>query len=173
MRVAAVHPRDPIGGVRCRVCWVRVGSGRTWYAWGCWSLSRWWSRHLRRRLPLPGQVTFTLEGCDRPPGLTLPRPDGEFICPDADYGTGNQGSNWSELDLVPFRLTARIKPAQTFMVVIAADAEDGGDVGFDQISVPQLNPGLSGPGVSGTRWSGLRESRARAGQRRRHADPAR
>ena len=92
-------------------------------------------------------MTFTLEGCDRPAGLTLPQPDGEFICPDASYGTGNMGSNWAELDLVPFRLTARIKPAQTFTVVIAADAEDGGDIGFDQISAPQLNPRLSGRAV--------------------------
>jgi hypothetical protein len=95
---------------------------------------------------VPVQVSFTLEGCDRPAGLTLPRPDGEFLCPDASYGTGNQGSNWSELDLVPFRLTARIRPEQTFIVVIAADAEEGGDLGFDQISVPRVNPGLSGPG---------------------------
>ena len=58
---------------------------------------------------------------------------------------GNQGSNWSELDLVPIRLTARIRPAQTFIVVIAADAEEGGSQGFDLISVPQVNPGLSGP----------------------------
>jgi hypothetical protein len=97
------------------------------------------------RAALPVQVGFTLEGCDRPAGLTLPRPDGKFICPDAEYSGGNQGSNWSELDLVPMRLTARIRPEQTFVVAIAADAEEGGSQGFDLISVPQVNGGLSGP----------------------------
>ena len=82
------------------------------------------------RAALPVQVGFSLEGCDRPAGLTLPRPDGEFICPDAEYSGGNQGSNWSELDLVSIRLTARIRPAQTFEVAIAADAEDGGKPGI-------------------------------------------
>jgi len=97
------------------------------------------------RAAAPVQTTFTLEGCDRPDGLTLPQPDGEFICRDADYGTGNQGANWAELDLVPFRLTARIKPAQTLTVVIAADAREGDDIGFDHVSAPQLNGRLSGP----------------------------
>src|SRR5262245_8780928 len=97
------------------------------------------------RAALPVQVNFTLEGCNRPTGLTLPRPDGEFICPDADYTTGNQGGNWADLDLVPFRLIARITPAQTFTVVIAADSREGAATGFDDISVPTVNPGLSGP----------------------------
>lgn len=97
------------------------------------------------RAAAPVQTTFTLEGCDRPVGLTMPQPDGSFVCRDADYGTGNQGSNWAELDLVPFRLTARVKPAQTLTVVIAADARDGDDIGFDHLSEPTLNARLSGP----------------------------
>ena len=117
------------------------------------------------------QTTFTLEGCDRPDGLTLPQPDGEFICRDADYGTGNVGSNWAELDLMPFRLTARIKPAQTLTVVIAADARDGGNIGFDHVSAPKLNARLSGPacrqpvvGDEATEpdWGRRRHPRARA-----------
>jgi hypothetical protein len=94
---------------------------------------------------VPVQVTFTLQGCNRPPGLTLPNGDGQFICPDADYTTGNQGPNWSELDLVPFRMTAKIGPAQTFTVAIAAANRDGGVPGYDLVSVPVLNPGLSDP----------------------------
>ena len=93
----------------------------------------------------PVQVDFTLTGCNRPVGLVLPRPDGRFICPDANYTPGNQGSNWAELDLVPFRLTARITPAQMFTVNIAADYEEGGSPGYDVISAPVLNQGLSGP----------------------------
>ncbi len=94
------------------------------------------------RAALPVQVSFTLEGCDRPNGLVLPRPDGEFICPDANYSTSNQGKNWAELDLVPMRLTARINPAQTFTIVIAAEGRDRGVPGFDVVSVPKLNRGL-------------------------------
>ena len=97
------------------------------------------------RAALPVQVDFTLTGCNRPVGLVLPRPDGKFICPDANYTPGNQGSNWAELDLVPFRLTARITPAQMFTVNIAAETEEGGSPGYDVISAPVLNQGLSGP----------------------------
>ncbi|MBO0844195.1 MAG: hypothetical protein J2P22_02110 [Nocardioides sp.] len=94
---------------------------------------------------LPVQVTFTLQGCNRPAGLTLPDANGQFICPDANYTTGNQGPNWSELDLVPFRLTAQITPGQTFTVLIAAGNQSGTATGFDLMSVPVLNPGLSNP----------------------------
>src|SRR5690348_11944028 len=53
---------------------------------------------------IPSGIGFTQEGCNNPGGLVLPIA-GKFICPDADYTTGNLGKNWSELDLVPFRVT--------------------------------------------------------------------
>ncbi len=94
---------------------------------------------------VPQQVTFTLLGCNRPVGLALPAADGRFVCPDAYYTPGNQGPNWSELDLVPFRMTAKITPAQTFTIGIAAANRDGSRPGYDLISEPVLNAGLSDP----------------------------
>jgi len=91
----------------------------------------------------PQQVTFTLEGCRITTGTTLPI-NGEFVCPDNMYVTGVLGQNWSELDLVPFRLTANNRgPAQTYTVAVAGDYEDGGVLGFDAVTVPVLNQGLS------------------------------
>ena len=48
---------------------------------------------------------YTLEGCRLAAGETLPNADGDFICQDADYTTGNLGKLWNELDLVPYRTT--------------------------------------------------------------------
>src|SRR5690348_3759539 len=53
---------------------------------------------------IPSGIGFTQEGCNNPGGLVLPNSSGDFICPTADYTTGNLGKNWSELDLVPLRV---------------------------------------------------------------------
>jgi len=91
-------------------------------------------------------VTFTLEGCRNNGGIVLPV-NGEFICVDSAYTTGNLGKGWNELDLVPHRLTTQLgtQSAATtdYMVTIAADGITNGKVGYDVISEPTLNAGLS------------------------------
>ena len=53
-------------------------------------------------------------------------------------------ANWSELDLVPYRLDADNRgSAQTYTVAVAGDFEEGGIQGFDVVFVPVLNEGLS------------------------------
>ena len=93
--------------------------------------------------PDPVQVNFTLEGCRLPAGETLPNGNGDFICADADYTTGNLGKNWNELDLVPYRLHASSGSQQTYTVAITADNIDAARPGYDVISVPVLNTALS------------------------------
>jgi uncharacterized repeat protein (TIGR01451 family) len=98
----------------------------------------------------PNHVTFTLEGCRLAAGDTLPNTLGKFVCPDADYTTGNLGKLWNELDLVPHRITAANgNGQQTYAVVIAADNLKGGAPGYDVISVPELNTSLSTNGGAG------------------------
>ena len=97
----------------------------------------------RANAQAPQQVTFGLEGCRITAGITLPI-NGQFVCPDNLYTSGSLGPNWSELDLVPYRLDADNRgPAQTYTVAVAGDFEDGGVRGFDVVSVPVLNQGLS------------------------------
>jgi hypothetical protein len=95
----------------------------------------------------PSHVDFTLEGCRNDGTITLPTGNGDFICPDTAYTTGNLGKGWNELDLVPFRLTAdptNAAPAsQTYTVAIMLDSENSGRTGYDVISVPTLNTSLS------------------------------
>ncbi|HET7486612.1 MAG TPA: hypothetical protein VFJ85_01690 [Acidimicrobiales bacterium] len=94
----------------------------------------------------PQQVSFTLEGCRNDGSIVLPI-GGQFICPNAAYTTGNLGKGWNELDLVPFRLTSSAgnsAPAsQTFTVAVVLDNFDAGHPGYDVLSVPTLNAGLS------------------------------
>jgi hypothetical protein len=100
---------------------------------------------------IPSGISFTQEGCNNPGGgaLTLPNSDGKFICPDADYTTGNLGKNWAELDLVPFRVivdAGNSAPAtSTFSFAVAVDNTDNGITGFDVLSAPELNTALSDP----------------------------
>jgi hypothetical protein len=100
---------------------------------------------------IPNGIGFTQEGCNNPGGgaLTLPNSDGKFICPDADYTTGNLGKNWSELDLVPFRVTVSAgnsaPTSSTFSFAVAVDNTDNGTTGFDVLSAPELNTALSDP----------------------------
>jgi hypothetical protein len=93
----------------------------------------------------PVQVSFKLEGCNRDPETTLPNSEGEFICPDSDYTTGNTGLNWAELDLQPFRLTTNVGQTQTYTIAVGGDAEDAGAPGYDAVTEPTLNQGLSDP----------------------------
>ncbi len=91
------------------------------------------------------QVQFTLEGCINPGnGFTLSPP---FICPDADYTTGNLGKNWNELDFVPHRLTTsagtQSGATSDYNVIIAADYQTNGVTGYDVVSVPAVNAAKS------------------------------
>ena len=92
----------------------------------------------------PEHINFTLEGCRLATTGSLPNGNGDFVCDDAEYTTGNLGKNWNELDLVPYRLTAQNNNgAQTYAVAITADREEAGAPGYDVISVPVLNTSLS------------------------------
>ena len=95
----------------------------------------------------PDHVSFTVAGCTRLATTTLPDGNGDFICPTSQYGTANLGDLWSELDLVPLRLTAvagaTAPPTQTYAEAVAVDGTSNGDPGYDVISAPQLNTVLS------------------------------
>ena len=95
----------------------------------------------------PSGVSFTLEGCRNDGSITLPNGSGDYICPDSAYTTGNLGKGWNELDLVPFRITSKAgnsAPAnQTFTISATLDHEDAGKPGYDVLSAPVLNAGLS------------------------------
>jgi hypothetical protein len=96
---------------------------------------------------IPSGIGFTQEGCNNPGGLVLPNGSGQFICPNTDYTTGNLGKNWSELDLVPLRVTVSAgnsaPSSATFSFAVAVDNTDSGLVGFDVLSAPVLNTSLS------------------------------
>jgi hypothetical protein len=95
----------------------------------------------------PNFVSFTIEGCRNNGGIVLPNGDGNYICPDAVYTTGNLGKAWSELDLVPFRTTTELGTQSggttTYDLRFALDSVDGAAVGYDVISVPVVNDALS------------------------------
>src|SRR5690349_306189 len=81
-------------------------------------------------------VQFTLEGCKNDGTITLPNGNGDFICDDGDYTTGNLGKGWNELDLVPHRLTtsagSQADATTDYSVLIAADYFNGGTkFGYD------------------------------------------
>jgi uncharacterized repeat protein (TIGR01451 family) len=105
----------------------------------------------------PSGVSFTLQGCRNDGSIKLPI-GGKFVCPDSAYTTGNLGKGWNELDLVPFRITAKAgnsaPPTQTYAVAIALDAFDAGHPGYDVISsgaaggAPVLNTAQSDPSCS-------------------------
>ena len=81
----------------------------------------------------PSGVSFTLEGCRNDGSVTLPNNGGQYVCSDGFYTSGNLGKGWAELDLVPYRVTARAgtsAPAsQTYTVAYAVDKEDAGKPG--------------------------------------------
>jgi hypothetical protein len=97
-------------------------------------------------------ISYTLEGCRASTDAYLP---GTFVCPTANYTTGNLGKGWNEFDLVPGRVTLDAgnshPDSEQFAFVIAVDncsTQDGattcsGFPGYDRLSVPVLNAGLS------------------------------
>lgn len=88
-------------------------------------------------------VSFTLEGCNNDGTLSFPDVNGDFVCPDTAYTTGNMGKNWAELDLVPFRVTTTegaSGPGTSYAIVISVVAEDNGVPGYDFISEATVNP---------------------------------
>ena len=90
----------------------------------------------------PDGVQTTLEGCRKDAGFTFPD-GGPYICPDADYTSGNLGKTWNELDLVPYRITLQAgnsAPAsQTYTLGVVLDNKDAGRPGYDILSTPVLN----------------------------------
>ena len=93
----------------------------------------------------PAGISFNFQGCHGNESM-LPAGD-PYVCPTADYVSGNLGKQWRELDLVPMRLTAAANgsaPAsQTYQVAVTAAALIGGVPGFDYISLPVLNAASS------------------------------
>ena len=112
----------------------------------------------------PNTIGLTIEGCNNggntpiTPSGTLPNTDGRFVCQDPTplggndnpYTTGNLGKDWSELDLVPHRLTVTNSgAATTYNVQIAADYENG-PLGYDVITEPEIIPSGELNGFSAT-----------------------
>ncbi|MEJ2352999.1 MAG: hypothetical protein P8Y03_24695 [Anaerolineales bacterium] len=93
----------------------------------------------------PNQITFTLEGCNLDHGASYD--DVNILCSDDGYTTGNLGKSWSELDLVPHRITARNDNGnQTYSIIVAGDYKAKASdtfVGWDFISELTLNATLS------------------------------
>ena len=100
----------------------------------------------------PDNVNFTLAGCNSDGTITLPNENGDFICPDPVYTTGNLGKGWNELDLVPYRLTAdagnSAPPTQTYTIAVVLDNFETERPGYDVLSVPVLNTTLSSSSCS-------------------------
>ena len=109
-------------------------------------------------------VSYTLEGCRASINAYLP---GTFICPDAQYTTGNLGGGWNEFDLVPGRVTLTTSNSATspqsfsFDVTVDTCSTSGhpctGVPGYDQLSTLtyngakssgtcDTNPSVSSPG---------------------------
>jgi len=86
----------------------------------------------------PDSVSFTLEGCRNDGTIKLPDASGKFVCPDGVYTSGNLGKGWNELDLVPYRLTAKAgnsaPQTQIYSVAVVVDNEDAGKPGYDVLS---------------------------------------
>lgn len=95
----------------------------------------------------PDRVSFTLEGCRNDGSITLPDSGGRFVCPGSAYTSGNLGKGWAELDLVPFRVTAKASTAapgtQTYTIATVVDLEEAGKPGYDVLSPATLNTSLS------------------------------
>lgn len=90
--------------------------------------------------PPGNKIQLTFEGCRYYQGLVFPE-NGELMCPDTEYTSGNLGKGWNELDLVPFRLTAENTGSEesTFNVIIAADYTTDGKAGYDLITIPTVS----------------------------------
>ena len=95
----------------------------------------------------PTSVSFTLEGCRNDGTIALPNAAGNYVCPDAAYTSGNLGKGWAELDLVPYRISARAgnsaPGSQTYTIAYAVDREEAGKPGYDVLSSAAVNDSLS------------------------------
>ncbi|TLM97469.1 hypothetical protein FDZ71_18495, partial [bacterium] len=95
----------------------------------------------------PVKIGFTLEGCNLDHGGVFY--ESTLMCSDDGYTTGNLGKEWSELDLVPHRMTLSSgnSSSPTFTFIVAGDysrTEDEQDViGWDYISGLTLNAAKS------------------------------
>lgn len=98
---------------------------------------------------LPSGVNITFQGCRNNGDILLPNDNGEFICPDGVYTSGNLGKGWDELDLVPFRVTLAAGNSapdnQTYDLAVVLDYINSNRTGYDVLSVPKLNMALSHP----------------------------
>lgn len=95
---------------------------------------------------------FRLEGCRNDGTLLIPNANGDVLCADSAYTTGNMGKGWAEGDLVPHRVTVtagtNAPASSTFTFAIVLDALDDGIEGYDYISPATLNTSLSAPSCS-------------------------
>jgi hypothetical protein len=100
---------------------------------------------------VPINVSFDNKGCK--PGTYN---EVTVLCANGDYKNGNLGKSWNELDLVPFRVTAKAgnqngTPAtQTYSFAVVLDNEDAGHPGYDVISSLTLNTSLSAASCDST-----------------------
>jgi hypothetical protein len=101
----------------------------------------------------PTNVNITLEGCRNDGTIKLPNPSGNFVCPDSAYTSGNLGKGWSELDLVPYKITLQAGNAapasQTYTIAYVVDNEDAGKPGYDVLSSLVLRSGACTAAVNG------------------------
>lgn len=95
----------------------------------------------------PVSVSFTLEGCRNDGTIVLPNSGGQYLCPDGVYTSGNLGKGWAELDLVPYRLSAKAgtsaADSQTYTIAYAVDNMNAGKTGYDVLSTAVVNSSLS------------------------------
>jgi len=95
----------------------------------------------------PDSVQFGKLGCKFVNNTNIPLASFNFVCNDTAYTSGNLGTGWNELDLVPYRTTLQTgnsAPAtQTYSFAAVLDGIDVGKPGYDVISSPVLNTALS------------------------------
>lgn len=93
-------------------------------------------------------VAPSLAGCRGSAGVSFPLL-GPYVCPAAEYTSGNLGKGWNELDNVPHQLTTSLgtqSDATTdYNVIVAADNSEtsaaGSPEGYDFISAPTVHAG--------------------------------
>jgi hypothetical protein len=108
----------------------------------------------------PDHITIQWGGCrgDATTAQYIPNPAFDpnvtgstpFICTLPTYTNGNLGKGWNELDLVPQRLTLQSASNSNtdYDLRVTADALKSGVFGYDFITVPTINPTLSGAGCA-------------------------
>jgi hypothetical protein len=97
----------------------------------------------------PQHLSVRFEGCRGSVDSFPPSADqeSEFVCPDSEYTTGNLGTGWNELDLVPHRLTASLSSqagaTTNYTLNVVADNQEAGRPGYDYLSAPLVNAAKS------------------------------